>query len=290
MLNKVKKKFNHLLNKFIDSSDIDQYLKSSRIPWSPGYKQYRYNLLQSIPKDQSLLGLFANEKELPSGYGIGVDERVIEYPWVLSRINNHHGLVLDGGSVLNYPFIIDSPQLSSKSLVILTLAPESTMVKRNHVSYVFGDLRETIFRDEVFDLIVSISTLEHIGMNNSKLYSTNEQHNESQPDDYLKVIKEFHRILKPGGRFLMTVPFGKPQNLGWLYQFDTHRLNQLVSTFGSHLQTRTFYKYGADGWSLSTEDSCSECDYFDVHVSKTPASDLAAAARAVACLEFVKNA
>ncbi len=290
MINKLKKQITPIFRKFAQSSDIDRYLKSGRIPWSPGYKQYRYNTLKTIPTEQSLLDVFARGAPLPQGYGVGIDERIVEYPWLLSRMSSNGGLVLDGGSVLNYPFLLDAPQLSAKRLVILTLAPESTMAKRQNVSYMFGDLRETLFRDGAFDLIVSVSTLEHIGMDNAKLYTQDDQHNESQLDDYLRVIREFHRILKPGGRFLMTVPFGKAQNLGWLYQFDSHRLKQAISAFGPDLEATTFYKYGPEGWTLSDEAACAGCEYYDVHSATTPAPDLAAAARAVACLEFVKHA
>ncbi|WP_347257675.1 class I SAM-dependent methyltransferase [Methylocaldum sp.] len=271
-------------------SDIDRYLKSGRIPWSPGYKQYRYNILKNIPTDQALLDVFARGEPLPQNYGVGIDERIVEYPWLLSRLPGTSGLVLDGGSVLNYPFLLDAPQLSDKRLVILTLAPESTMAKRQNVSYMFGDLRETIFLDEVFDAIVSISTLEHVGMDNAKLYTQDDQHKESQPDDYLRVIKEFNRILKPGGHFLMTVPFGKAQNLGWLYQFDGQRLRQAITAFGPEFTAATFYRYSSEGWLLSDEDACADCEYYDVHSATVPAPDLAAAARAVACLEFVKHA
>lgn len=290
MINTLKMQMTQLLKKSVQSSDIDLYLKSGCIPWSPGYKQYRYNMLKDIPTDQALLDVFARGDSLPHDFGVGIDERIVEYPWLLSRMSSNGGLVLDGGSVLNYPFLLDAPQLSSKRLVILTLAPESTMAKRQNVSYMFGDLRETLFRDGAFDLIVSISTLEHIGMDNAKLYTQDDQHNESQPDDYLTVIKEFHRILKPGGRFLMTVPFGKAQNLGWLYQFDSHRLKQAINAFGPGLEATTFYKYGPEGWTRSDEDACAGCEYYDVHSATTHAPDLAAAARAVACLEFVKHA
>lgn len=280
----------NLLRSLVGPSEIDKYLKSGRIPWSPGYKQYRYNLLKEIPTDRALLDVFARGDSLPQAYGIGIDERIVEYPWLLSRMSSDGGLVLDGGSVLNYPFLLDAPQLAGKQLVILTLAPESTMAKRQNVSYMFGDLRETLFRDGAFDLIVSVSTLEHIGMDNAKLYTQDDQHNESQLDDYLKVIKEFHRILKPGGRFLMTVPFGKAQNLGWLHQFDHQRLQKAISAFGPGLEAATYYKYGPGGWMGSDEAGCADCEYFDVHSATAPAKDLAAAARAVACLEFVKHA
>lgn len=171
MIKKLKKQIAPLFKKFVQSSDVDRYLKSGRIPWSPGYKQYRYNTLKIIPTDQELLDVFARGEPLPQGYGVGIDERIVEYPWLLSRMSNNGGLMLDGGSVLNYPFLLDAPQLSAKRLVILTLAPESTMAKRQNVSYMFGDLRETLFRNGAFDLIVSVSTLEHIGMDNAKLYT-----------------------------------------------------------------------------------------------------------------------
>lgn len=281
----------HILKQCKEPTDlVRSYISNGSVPWSPGYKQYRYNMLKKMPTDQALLDIFARGEPLPQGYGVGIDERIVEYPWLLSRMSNAGGLMLDGGSVLNYPFLLDAPQLLVKQLVILTLAPESTMAKRQNVSYMFGDLRETLFRDEVFDLIVSISTLEHIGMDNAKLYTQDDLHNESQLDDYLKVIKEFRRILKPGGRFLMTVPFGLAQNLGWLHQFDSHGLKKAVSAFGSDLQDATFYKYGPEGWMLSDEDACAGCEYYDVHSATAPAPDLAAAARAVACLEFVKHA
>ena len=289
MIGGLKMQVTQLFRKIAQPSDIDRYLKSGRIPWSPGYKQYRYGLLEGIPDDRELLDIFKRGDCLPERYGVGIDERIVEYPWLLSRMSDSESLVLDGGSVLNYPFLLDAPQLSAKRIVIQTLAPESTMTKREHVSYMFGDLRETLYRDDIFDLVVSISTLEHIGMDNAMLYTQDDLHNESRPEDYISVIKEFRRILKPGGRFMMTVPFGAPQNLGWLCQFDSLRLRKAINAFGSNHHATTFYKYGAEGWAISNEEDCVGCEYYDVHSATAPAQDLAAAARAVACLEFVKH-
>jgi ubiquinone/menaquinone biosynthesis C-methylase UbiE len=44
-------------------------------------------------------------------------------------------------------------------------------MKQNNISYVYGDLRNTILKDQCFDEIVCISTLEHIGMDNTMLYT-----------------------------------------------------------------------------------------------------------------------
>jgi len=289
MTRKLKLGMGGLLQKLVRSTDIDHYLRSGRIPWSKGYKQYRFNLLRQIPTDSLLLETFAKEGSLPANYGVGIDERIVEYPWVLSRIPKEGKSLLDGGSALNYPFLLEGPQLSTKRVVIMTLAPESTMTKNANVSYVFGDLRDTLFRDGAFDTVVSISTLEHIGMDNTMLYSQDDSHKESHPDDCLQVIREFRRLLKPGGRFLMTVPFGKPQNFGWLKQFDGSRLKQAIDAFGPADVTTTFFQYGDAGWAISDEAACKDCEYFDVHSAPAPATDLAAAARGVACLEFIRH-
>ena len=49
------------------------------------------------------------------------------------------------------------------------------------------------FRDDSFDLILATEVIEHI----------------DQPD---KVLKEFFRILKPGGTLIVTVPFSWPEH------------------------------------------------------------------------------
>lgn len=269
---------------------IDEYKKNGRIPWSPGYKQYRFGFLQGAVGDAALLKRFRSDEKLPDGYAHGLDERAVEYPWVLAMLDERGGTLLDGGSALNYAYLLDRPQLANKNVVIMTLAPESTMEKRQNVSYIFGDIRETLFRDNAFDCIVSVSTLEHVGMDNAMLYTKDDSFRESQADSYLKALAEFRRILKPNGRLLVTVPFGLPQNFGWLQQFDAARLREAVTGFGPSLESTTFFRHSESGWNKATEEECSACEYFDVHSATRPAADHAAAARAVACLEFVKRA
>src|SRR3989344_481322 len=95
---------------------------NGRIPWSPGYKQYRMGLLQKAVREESVLAIFRKCDSLPDGYGMGVDERVIEYPWILSRLDTRAGKLLDAGSTLNYAYLLDLPALVCKSIVIVSLA------------------------------------------------------------------------------------------------------------------------------------------------------------------------
>jgi len=270
-----------------EDSAIQSYLKAGRIPWSPGYKQYRHKLLQEAVRDPALLALFRDRSLLPEAYGFGVDERIVEYPWVLSRLTTAPETLLDAGSTLNYPYLLDLPQFQKKTVVIYTLAPES-QEKRANVSYMYGDLRETLFRDAVFQSIVCISTLEHVGLDNTMLYTTDVRFQEAQPTEYRKVMAELQRLLAPGGVLLLTVPFGKKANFGWMQQFALEDLDDIATAFGGPPHEKTFIRYSAQGWRLATPEECATCEYFNVHTASEPAPDRAAAARAIACLAFRK--
>ena len=62
---------------------------------------------------------------------------------------------------------------------------------------------------------MSLSTVEHIGLDNAMLYSNNDAHRENRPDTYLDAIREFARELSPGSSLLFSVPFGRHANHGW---------------------------------------------------------------------------
>jgi SAM-dependent methyltransferase len=264
---------------------IREYLKSGCKPYTSGYKEYKRKILCGVLADQELLAHFRCDKTLPANYGFRIDERVVEYPWVLARLGVAEGLLLDAGSVLNHEYMLDHPALRNRKIVIYNLSPEK-FLSHNNVSYIFGDLRHTILRDESFDEIVCISTLEHVGMNNTLLYSKDAHFNEFKPNDYLDVVREFKRLLKPSGRVFVTVPYGRYQNIGWMQQFDQQMVKKTIDAFEQSSSCVTYYKYLPDGWQLSDADSCTGCTYFDIHNAAGYEPDYAAAARAVACIEI----
>ena len=266
---------------------IGKYLVSGRRPWTEGYAEYKEKLLSEILRDRELLNRFAQQGELPSNYGFRLDERVVEYPWVLARLGVADRFLLDAGSSLNVQYILDLPELKRRSVVIYNLSPEN-VVRRDNVSYIYGDLRHTILKDECFDEIVCISALEHVGMDNTFLYTKDSRFNEFRQDDYQDVVKEFKRLLKPGGKLYITVPYGRYENLGWLQQFDSHRVETVLDVFEGSASDVTYCKYFADGWQVADADACAESSYFDIHHRSGYEPDYVAAARAVACIEMVK--
>ncbi len=268
------------------SKKIDrwQYLRKGSIPQTPGYLDYRNDLIHQVLLDSQLCERFRRTQELPKGYGYRLDERVVEYPWVLSRLDPSAMHLLDAGSALNLELLLQLPILSTKKIVIYNLSPESNPLARANVSYIYGDLRDTILKDQLFEEIVCISTLEHIGLDNTLVYTRDPRFRESRPLDYRGVLREFRRLLVPGGRLFLTVPFGRYENHGWLQQFDQARLLDILDCFGGDLKDQTFYRYTAEGWILSNGAECADCEYFDFYARPSFDRDYATAARAVACI------
>jgi len=267
---------------------IRKYIKSGRKPWKEGYKEYKEKILSDILRNQNILDLFSNNKSLPDKYGFRIDERAVEIPWVISRLDFAESVLLDAGSALNFKYILDNSIMKRKRVVIYTLSPEKSGVKQSNISYVYGDLRDTMIKSKYFDEIVCISTLEHIGMNNEFLYSNDSQFNECKPDDYKDVIQEFSRLLKIGGRLFVTVPYGRYENIRWLQQFDHKMIEIVINVFGGSTYNVTYYKYFDNGWQLADADACNDCLYFNIHNRSDYEADYVAAARAVACIEMVK--
>src|ERR1700756_4062168 len=120
-----------------------------------------------------MLELPFNAHNLPPGFGHKLDERLVEYPWLFSRLPDGSGELLDAGSVLNHDFILSHERLVGKKITIMTLAPEGRSFWDRGINYVYGDLRQTYFRDDYFDYIVCVSTLEHIGLDNQRFHGVN---------------------------------------------------------------------------------------------------------------------
>jgi Methyltransferase domain len=257
------------------------FLACGRRPYARGYLSYRQIRLQ-----QYLSRSFPQDR-LPQGWGLWLDERAVEYPWFLSRLPRTPGRLLDAGSILNYDYILRHEALANKTIFISTLAPESESYYERGISYVFEDLRDSCYRDNYFDWIVSISTLEHVGMDNTLLYTNDRSKNESDCDSHLKALSELRRMLKRGGVLYITLPFGRAQSHGWLQIFDSQMVTRLLDVFQPVSSQKTYFRYTRTGWQISSAEECRDASYFDVWAPGAARTDFAAA-EAVACLEVVK--
>jgi len=279
-----------------DSGSLARFCLSWRHGYGVEYEVLKSEFIRAAVRDDNLLELFRREGPLPSGYGVGVDERCIEYPWLIAHTVTRPERYLDAGSALNHDFIIEHPSFKGKELHILTQAPEANCFWSKGISYFFADLRDIPIRDNYYDTIGSISTIEHVGHDNTD-YTRNEAHRENKQQDFLLCIKELRRLLKPGGTLLFTVPFGVHRRFRTFQQFDLEHLTRAVEAFGETLMSDfDFYRYTASGWIRAEGSDCATCEYVewithqrDEWPEPFPVQpDFAIAARAVACVRLVK--
>lgn len=286
---KLKKSGNH-------SDDLEKiYIKNGCIPWSKGYLEYKNRIIKDVLSNPEFIMYFKSKTRLPEEYGVGLDERCIEYPWFFANAKHDAKVYLDAGSALNHQFILENDFWNDKSLTIFTLAPEAYCFWNKKISYNYGDLRQLPYRDDWFDEIACISTLEHVGMDNSN-FSSADNADDQDIDSFQSALSELKRILKPGGRLLLTVPFGKYQNYTKFQQFDKELLGKASRTFGDNNQDIVYYRYTRNGWQIASDDECRDCEYSSYAVSvfnrdmndARPEKDNASAARSVACVIFHK--
>ncbi len=116
--------------------------------------------------------------------------------------------------------------------------------------FVKGSICKTNFEDKFFDLIVSISTLEHIGLG---WYGDNTKESD------IMAIKEIKRILKKDGLFIMTVPFGIKRETKVFRVYDSNSLNELINGF-EVVKADYFVNFNDKYWCISTKEDAEKQD------------------------------
>ena len=262
------------------------YCLTGRRPWSFGYLFHKFVYIRNVVENQS--DSFRQGK-LPDAYGAGMDERVVEYPWFFSQLSGSEQRILDAGSSLNHYLILTAPQLKGRNLYLMTLAEEGEYRLKNQPVYIYGDLRKTGFTEDFFDVVVSISTIEHVGMDNTFLYTDDQMKKEDVRLGFLDAVREFKRILKPGGSLYITAPFGRYQHHGWFQIFDGEMVDHLIREFCPQSVEETYFKYENHQWNFSTKAVCAPSIYFDIHKQKKiPGKEDLAASESVVCLVLKK--
>lgn len=274
-----------LRNSFLRKIFVLLYRCRGRRPWSLGYSVYKFDYIKEAVKND--LEYFRN-KQLPSGYGARLDERVVEYPWVLSKLDSGARKILDAGSALNHSDILTLDILKDRQLFISTLAYEGFSAVRNPPSYIFEDIREMCYKDEFFDAIICLSTLEHVGMDNAFLYT---QEREQKPHDqnaYLEAVRQFKRVLKKNSTLYLTMPYGAYKNYRWFQIFDAPMISRLVQCFEPSKVSEDYFKYEDQQWHFSNAKDCVSGFYFDIHHERRYRQDYLAASQCVVCLALTK--
>lgn len=250
----------------------------------PGYAAFKEQTLARAVTDAATCArLAAGDPSALLADAARLDERIVEYPWVLGRLDPAAVRVLDAGSALNFDWLAPSLRRGARTLMHYTLAPEP-MLADGWRSYVHGDLRALLLADGCMDAVVCLSTLEHVGMDNAR-YADGPAAAPGDPDaGQRQVMAEFGRVLRPGGQLLLTVPYGQPRALGWLRPFDAAALAAAVAAFPGAVTAAHYLRRGPNGWVRSTAEGCADARYVD---DPPPAGSThrRTYAEAVVCLE-----
>ena len=166
----------------------------------------------------------------------GSDERPVEIPWCLARYAGEPR-VLDVGYAFAEPAYLagllglGAPELTGVDLVQAEV-PGLTSVQ--------ADLRDLPFEDGAFDVAIAISTLEHVGRDNTQYGLAAEE------DDSLDTaLRELRRV---SARLLVTVPTGAGELLP---EQAVHAPDEWIARFeraGLVVWEDELYELGDDGW------------------------------------------
>jgi O-antigen chain-terminating methyltransferase len=156
-----------------------------------------------------------------------VTERVVEVPWCLVRIRDAKRVLDVGCSESDY---LD--MLSQLELYGVDARP--LLIQAPGMIFVQGDVTKQPFRSDFFDVVVCISTLEHIGAQAYGMQRT-------LPGADIQAMSELMRSTRPGGRVLVTVPYGRHEDHGWLRVYDESSWRRLIES--QIVLDEEFYRY-----------------------------------------------
>jgi len=169
----------------------------------------------------------------------GTDERVIEIPWVLSRLVPAGRVLEVGYAFAEAPYLVALLR-SGVELVGVDLADRDV----EGMERVVSDVRDLPLPDASVDQALLVSTLEHVGADNSGYGLAAE----SVPASRADALRELGRVCRPGARLLVTVPLGEPGDHGWFRLDDVAGWTGLFASAGLFVEEQEAYELTADGW------------------------------------------
>ena len=199
---------------------------------------------------------------------LGVNERSVEVPWALARLAGA-GRILDVGCAAS-TYLAELASQAGRAVYGLDPGEPPPVAGAGVVR---GSVVAPPFRQGAFDLILCISTVEHIGL---PIYGQHEF-----PHGDVLAMRHMRRLLRPGGRLLLTVPFGRCQRNPWFRVYDAARLR--VLTAGFRRLSEGYFRLVREG-----EGRYEACDGKDLHAAGYDFDHMRA--EGVACLELAPAA
>jgi SAM-dependent methyltransferase len=205
---------------------------------------------------------FPRALKIPAHLGMNLPERVIEL--ALAKYTYVPGSrVLDVGhsNIMECHRRLLRSLEEPRHLTGIDIANPTYDTTEFYEQSIRADITATGLPDKSFDLIWCISTIEHVGMDNS-----------CYTDDFstgagmdLLALREMERLLVPSGMLLLTVPFGIFENHGWLKNYDKDTWQTLLSVVSRRSKKcELYFKYSpAVGWHVVEPSQLAATRYYE---------------------------
>ncbi|MBU0469498.1 MAG: class I SAM-dependent methyltransferase [Candidatus Omnitrophica bacterium] len=170
-------------------------------------------------KDRFDFKKFERVRELKKVF---LTERIVEMPFVidaLQGIDKKYKVLDVGCSESSLPL-----HMSSLGYDVTGIDIRDYPYKMPNFNFLKADIMNLPFEDGDFDAVTCVSTLEHVGLG---FYSDPKEKDEPQK----KAVKEMDRVLKKGGLFILTVPFGVPSVNDQQRVFDQKGVDDILEGF-----------------------------------------------------------
>ena len=178
------------------------------------------------------------------------DERAIEIPWALARYRGERR-VLDIGYAFAEPAYLEGlTALGAEELTGADLAEKEVPGLRS----VAADVRSLPFEDGAFDLAYCISTLEHVGHDNTRYDVTTERDDEGD----VAALRELRRV---SAHLIVSVPTGVHEDQGWQVVREPLDWIERFERAGFAVYEDELYLHTPDGWRTATLEEAAAARY-----------------------------
>lgn len=199
-------------------------------------------------------------------YDLVTLDRIVEIPFVFQNLD-----LPKGAKILDFGCSESSLSLHLASLGYRVVGVDLRPYPFTHPNFQFvqGDLLESGFGDAEFDAVIAVSTVEHCGLG---AYGDTPRGGGDE-----EIVREIFRVLRPQGRLLITVPYGRAGAASWYRVYDRKALTSLLRSF-KIAKAEYYVGMNRKEWRPAAEEELAEVDSVGPGFSQ-----------GVACLVAVKS-
>ena len=182
----------------------------------------------------------------PDGvYVRNVNERIVELPFAFAALADlpESSRILDVGGAESTLGL----SLASLGHDVTIVDPRGFPIEHPRVTVASVPFEELTYDGEPFDAAVVVSSVEHFGVG---------AYGQPDAEDRLDVraMRDLRERLRPGGRLVLTVPFGAPSEDDFQRVYDAEGLDRLLE--GWEVQERTAaWRRGTTVWERGDLDA-----------------------------------